>query len=79
MFFDEHASCRFRGVAIKVGDSVTTGIAWKERRADYTDSGNGIISFLSASMYWYVLLLGHAREDSNPGSLDCESAILPQS
>ena len=39
-------------------------------------------TFLSDSMYWKVfvlLLLGHAREDSNPGSLDCESAILPLS
>ena len=38
--------------------------------------------FLSDSMYWKVivlLLLGHAREDSNPGSIDCESAILPLS
>ena len=38
--------------------------------------------FLSDSMYWKVpvlLLLGHAREDSNPGSLDGESAILPLS
>ena len=38
--------------------------------------------FLSDFMYWKVLvllLLGHAREVSNPGSLDCESAILPLS
>ena len=57
MFFDEQTSWRFQGVARKVGDIVTTGIAWKGRKKIGLHRLREW-KFLFDSMYWKVLLLG---------------------
>ena len=56
MCFDEHAWCRFHGAARKVGGGITIAIAWKGRRANYTDSGNASFCLIPCNGKYFCCL-----------------------